>query len=467
MIPPLSTALETLPELSDDDRAALERIATPLELPEGARILSLGTRPDGLLVLVTGEVHIRRPRPDGRVQVVTAGPEVVLGEMSLVTGDLASADVVALRPVQLWQVRRAALDALLREVPGLAERLYRALARVIAQRLAGAAPTDSSAFELVQRLSTAWADALRDVRKVRLSPEIEALVARYEQVGGRDAFLWRWASLGIDATALFALPPAQAAALRDTKLMAVLLNVLLDDLADVRGSEPLLDAALALPFTAPAARVLPEDPQDRALLALVAELWDTLHARAQALPGWERYAALLRFDVRQVFNAMRYGLLLRQLPALLNPIEHELYPPHNMNMMVFATLDLMVGPPLQGWELGLVREVAWCAQSMGQLSNMIVTWEREIPDRDFSSRIFALALARGVLSPHELQTLAPEDIAARVRAAGIESALIHQWHSLRDQVAERAASLRAVDVPRLLRGLDALLGMTLASRYRL
>lgn len=467
MFPPLSTALETLPELTDDDRAQLAALARPVELPAGVRVISLGSRPDGLFVLVEGEVHVRRLLPNGHVQVHVAGAEQVLGEMSLVTGDLASADVVAVDRALLWQLRREALDQAITQTPGLGERLYRALARVIARRLAGPSPTDSTAFALVQRLSTAWADALRDVRKVRLSPTIEALVRRYAEVGQRDAFLWRWASLGIDATALFELPGPVAAEVRDTKLMLVILTVLLEGIADARGSEELLEQALALPYTPPEARRWPEDLQERALLGLIAQTWDTVRARAEALPGWDRYQRLFVFDTRQVFNAMRYALLLRQIPALLNPTEHELYPPHNMNMMVFATLDLMAGPPLDAAELGLLREVAWCAQSMGQLSNMIVTWEREIPDRDFSSRVFALALARGVLSPAELGALPPEDIAARVRAAGIESALIHQWHSLRDQVAERTQGLRGVDGARLMRGLDALLGMTLASRYHL
>jgi hypothetical protein len=176
---------------------------------------------------------------------------------------------------------------------------------------------------------------------------------------------------------------------------------------------------------------------------------------------------LFEFDYRQVMTAMRYGLLVKLLPALLNPAEHELYPPHNMNMMVFSTMDLMAAPPVAAVELGALREVAWHAQSMGQLSNMIVTWEREIHKRDFSSRVFAIALSRGVLSPDELATLPPDAIAGRVRDAGIEAALIAQWYDLRDRIRCRAAKLPSVNVGELLRGLESLLGLTLAARHRL
>ena len=46
---------------------------------------------------------------------------------------------------------------------------------------------------------------------------------------------------------------------------------------------------------------------------------------------------------------------------------------------------------------------------------MIATWRREIPDRDFGSRIFMVGLARGIFTGDELMSLPPEDIMARVQ----------------------------------------------------
>jgi len=309
--------------------------------------------------------------------------------------------------------------------------------------------------------------ALAEVHTIRLSPFVQSFVDRYEQVDKRDAFLWKWAYRGIDLTTLSTVPASLRASTRDTKLLAVILNVLLDDLADHRGSETLLEAALAIPFAAPSTPV-PEVPEsDRAYFALIADLWHTIEAQCRELPAWERHRLLFSFDYRQVFSAMRYGLLLKLRPALLNPTEHELYPPHNMNMMVFATIDLMCGDTPPAAELGPLRELAWNAQSMGQLSNMIVTWEREIAARDFSSRIFARALSGGVLSADDLASLPPDEIAARVREAGLEQDLIDEWNARRARVHNLASRLPSIDVPALLDGLDALLGMTLASRHRL
>jgi hypothetical protein len=70
---------------------------------------------------------------------------------------------------------------------------------------------------------------------------------------------------------------------------------------------------------------------------------------------------------------------------------------------------------------------------------MIATWRREIPDRDFGSRIFMVGLARGIFTEDELITLPPEDIIARVQENDLESFLLAEWRSHRAR-AETAAA---------------------------
>jgi hypothetical protein len=60
--------------------------------------------------------------------------------------------------------------------------------------------------------------------------------------------------------------------LLSTKLLAIILNVLLDDLADQRGSETLLETAMSIPFhpqgrDAPAPRVPEEERRYFALMS--------------------------------------------------------------------------------------------------------------------------------------------------------------------------------------------------------
>lgn len=305
------------------------------------------------------------------------------------------------------------------------------------------------------------------MRAIEFTPIVRDYIERYERVGRRDAYLWRWAVRGLELTQLSLVPRERAESLADTKLLAVILNVLVDDLADERGSEPLLSAALSIPFSAPGAPP-PEVPEElRAYFELIADLWGELERRCRALPGYADYRMLLEFDFRQVFNAMRYGLLLHWQPGLANPAEHELYPPHNMNMVVFGTMDLMAGSGLDAGEIGPLRGMLWRAQCMGQLSNMLVTWEREVPSRDFSSRVFALALAEGVVSADELLRLPCSAIVERIRGSNIEQRLLEQWLGLEAELRAVMDRLPSLDTQRYIEGLRSLLGMTLASRYHL
>lgn len=464
------------PPLSVEDTARLRALGERRTLSAGESLISHGQPPPGLFLVRSGRVAVHVEEQGHRVFVGHLGPEACVGEMSLLSGAPTTADVICDAPCVVDQVSKERLDAALTADPTFAARLHRWLGELIAWRLTRGArhaqESSDTVAHLVGRADALWADAIRTswgnalsgVHRIRFTQLVADCVERYEAVADRDAFLWRWAVRGLELTQLSLVPSEHEAHVADTKLLAVILNVLLDDLADERASERLLEAALGM-LHAPVVAPLPAVPEeDRAYFQLIRDLWATIRARCASLLGWSTYRRLLDFDYRQVFSAMRYGLLLHHQPELLNVSEHELYPPHNMNMMVFGTLDLMASHTLPKGELGPLREVLWRAQSMGQISNMLVTWEREIPDRDFSSRIFAIAMSDGVFAPGDLHRLDPEAIATRVREAGIEARLLRQWRLLEEELRELGRKVPSVDVERYLEGLHALLGMTLASR---
>jgi hypothetical protein len=316
-------------------------------------------------------------------------------------------------------------------------------------------------FSALLRAAAPLLDAMNDAPiPARAAP----FVARYEEVGHRNAFLWRWAQVNIDATTLSAVPHAERETTRVTKLLCVILNVLLDDVADARGDAERLEAAIA---TATLGVSRPIAEADRDYFDLMADLRRAIDADCRALPAYARVAALLDFDWSQICNCMRYARLVNEMPALLNEAEHAAYAPHNMNMMVFATIDLASSPHIEARDYGAIREIAWHMQSMGQLGNMIATWPREIRSRDFTSAIFALGLARAAFSVDDLRVLEPDAIAERVRASGLEAELLERWGEHRRAAIRAAGRTQAIDVTTLLAGLDALLGTTVGGRARL
>jgi hypothetical protein len=388
----------------------------------------------------------------------------VLGEISFATNDPATATVIALGPCRVARLSAAAVEAASSEHPGFAERLYRGITQLVHDRLRADVRRlygEDEPMDLPR-----WSDSLASLRAIALPPVVESYIDRYEKLGHRNAFLWRWCWRGLEETALATVPERWRLHTLSTKLIAIILNVMLDDLADRPGGGPHFEQAITRlmtpdsPFLRPSEDTLSADER---YLRLIVDLWQSVEGSARVLPRWERYRALWYFDYQQVFTAMRYSMLTRAFPGLDNLAENRAFIPHNMNMMVFASLDLMASD-VDDRDLGLVRQAVWHGQAIGQIGNMVATWRREAPDRDFGSRIYTLALDLGVLTRSELYELDPAKIVERIEAARVEEHLLGELREHRRTVAETVQSIRSIDMSGFAQGVDQLLAMSLSAR---
>ena len=143
-------------------------------------------------------------------------------------------------------------------------------------------------------------------------------------------------------------------------------------------------------------------PHQRAYARFTIDVWNEIQRRMQDFPRHAEFAELLRFDYRQLFNVMRYSRLMDEYPEMFNLVEHDLYTPHNMHMMISATMDLMCSPRFDRSELAILREVVWRGQCMGRIGNLVTTWQREIGEDDFTSGVFARAISCGDLAVSDL-----------------------------------------------------------------
>jgi hypothetical protein len=450
-----------LHELTPEDQTLLASMAQTFEAAPGDTIISEGGRPNALLLIADGAARVE---VRGR-EVAILGPGSLVGEMSFVSGDPASATVVVTERARVARVPSADVEACEADNPGFSARLYRSIARIVGERLRRQHQQWFDDDTAVGELPT-FADGFEQLRAATLPAVVEEAIERYERVGdARRAFLWRWAWHGIRNTQLSVVPEQWRDHVDATKLLAVVVNVLFDDLADIPGNELEFQASIdrLMDVTGPPTGADVDGPYFELLFAL----WRQIEDRARELPGWERYRLLWRFDYEQVFSAMRFVVLTRRYPGLENLTEHRAYLPHSMNIMVFATLDLMAAPDAgdaSSVEIGVVREVAWHAQALTQIANMVVTWRREVPERDFSSRVFALAVDRGVLTREELATLAPEEIVERIDASGVEQRLLEELRAHRTRVAEVTGRATAIDLAHYERGMNQVLAMGLAAR---
>jgi hypothetical protein len=304
------------------------------------------------------------------------------------------------------------------------------------------------------------------VRLRSLSADFQSWADRYAQIGRghRGQYLWQWCLHGLEAITLSCVEPSLVATLCDTKLMAVMYGVLLDDVADCDRDAAFLGRLTLASKDAALRNFSDLAPQRRAYAEFTCTLWDAWRERIAVCPRSADFTELLDYDSDQVLNTLRYSYLVNADLRLINIAEHDLYSPHNMQMMTFATTDLMCSPGFDPAELGALRQAVWHAQCMGRIGNLVSTWERELTDGDFTSGVFARLREAGRAAGREPAFDNHDAIRTAVRAGNVEDYFLRQWTEHRRCVQAMVPQVRSVDLRRLLSGLDRLIHMELASR---
>jgi transketolase C-terminal domain/subunit len=307
-------------------------------------------------------------------------------------------------------------------------------------------------------------DDQRQVLTQHFSPFIERWIAEYSNVGARDVYLWRWCLHGLNLTTLPSVTTELCASACDTKLLSIILCVLLDDIADQPGGGALMDALLEMAScgVSPSWSKLSDAEQNHGRIAQA--VWQEYWDRVANYPCYSEFEPVLRYDLLQFLNTMRYSHLVNGRPYLLNMVEHDVYTPHNMMMVSFATVDLMCSPTFRQADVGALRECMWHAQSMGRIGNLLSTWKRELADRDFTSGVFARALASGDVSPEALEHADPQRLESVIRSGDHEAYFLFQWFEHRRRCHAAARRVGSCDLGPVLQGHDRFFAMHLGSR---
>jgi hypothetical protein len=304
----------------------------------------------------------------------------------------------------------------------------------------------------------------RQIRSFQFSAFERSWVRDYRHVGKRDLYLWRWTGCAVDWLTLSCVTPELRRDVCETKFLAAMFNVLLDDLIDQRHDpDAMRDVMRLMSDDAAAAYVVSRLGNYG---EFTRQVWCEVWRRAATYPRFKEFQRLLLYDFKQLGNTVDYSELLYRHPSLINETEHDLYSPHGMMVACAATLDLMCSPAFQVEELGRLREVLWHANSMARIGNLMSTWQREIGDDDFSSGVFAHAVSQGWLSPEDLSSANRARIEAAVRDSGGEREYEQRWQRHRERLMQMSDRLHSVSVPMLADGLERLFASELVSRGR-
>jgi hypothetical protein len=297
----------------------------------------------------------------------------------------------------------------------------------------------------------------------QFSPELAPWIAAYERTGQRSGYIWKWCLHGVELTTLSCVAESWRTHVCDTKVLGGILNVLIDDAADRPGREALLAELFKLTYNeSPRLRRFPV--ADRRYGEFTCEVWSAFRSRAKCYPCYDPYSPLLQFDLAQLFNTVRYSHLVNSNPYILNVVEHDDYSPQGMGLLGFAMLDLMCSPDFNMTDLGRLREAMWHAQWMARIGNLVTTWQREVKDRDYTSGVFAHAVANHDVTVEQLLSADPAQIATAIERGGHEAYYIHRWKQHRTDMERLLPHVKSVDLAAMLRGLERLLQTELVSR---
>jgi hypothetical protein len=297
-----------------------------------------------------------------------------------------------------------------------------------------------------------------------LTDDLSYWANEYSKVGHRNMYLWKWCHQGVMVTTLSCVAPEHFANVCDTKVMGVILDVLLDDIADRKGDDGLLESLTSLTINGPRPTFTGYPAKQRAYAEFTVAVWDAIVERARRYPFFETYAKVLDYDYQQLWNVMQYSHLANEHIELLNLAEHDLYTPHNMHMIISSTLDLMCSPGFDRTEWGAVRDAAWHGQCMGRIGNLTTTWERELGDADYSSGVYASALNSGDLTIEQLRAGNRDEIKRAIVEGNHEVKFLRQWQDHRRYLLSRVPHVRSVDLGKLVAGLERLICLHLGSR---
>ena len=140
-------------QLSGERLRAVAALLSLVEHPAGHVIFREGDHADALYLVDTGQVQVGRAGEP----LAVLGPGSFVGEIGLLLDEVRTADLVALTPVRLWELRRGGLDQLLRDHGDIALEVSRQLSERLAAATQRLAPRQRAEVVAVWPRDRAWA----------------------------------------------------------------------------------------------------------------------------------------------------------------------------------------------------------------------------------------------------------------------------------------------------------------------
>ncbi len=147
--------------LSQDQRRDLATQLAFVPFAAGEAVTREGDKDDGLFMIVDGEASVRIGKGHDQHEVARLTPGEFFGEMSLMTGEVRTATVIAASDLVCYRVSKSAFQAVIQESPAIAEQVAEVL---MTRQSALSAARDEHGADRSTRIETAQRDLASRIR---------------------------------------------------------------------------------------------------------------------------------------------------------------------------------------------------------------------------------------------------------------------------------------------------------------
>ncbi|WP_372369614.1 methyltransferase domain-containing protein [Candidatus Uabimicrobium sp. HlEnr_7] len=232
-------------------------------------------------------------------------------------------------------------------------------------------------------------------------PQIDSFQARSENL-----FIWTYE--GSRQLVLDSVPEISHEILYNTNVVAVLLNVMIDDIADMILDEKLLHGTLEILETGQDRHgILHSFPEWQMYLSLLMDIRNHLNETIKTWPQYTLWISDLVFFIRRLKTAMIGSLYFNQSfhKSKTSNWNFEKYvtemsPP--IHTFIYGIFNLMLIEELEYKEREAIVSSLYQGEQFMAMSNWLSTWEVEIEQNDYTSGVVLWALNNSILSKEEL-----------------------------------------------------------------
>jgi hypothetical protein len=306
---------------------------------------------------------------------------------------------------------------------------------------------------------------VKAVQKTKYSSELKKWITRFNQVGERPDFIWRWLYMINKDWFYSPIQKKYAESLAKTNTLYDMFVVLLDDAAEIQGKERLLSQLMLVAHSPERINQSSLSQKDKKYLNFTIAVWKEIMKEARSYPNYEIIKDFFEYDTAQFLNAVRFANIVFKHPYSVNSKECWLYLPHSMQVLLNYDIDLMANKTINKNDLGRARRAVLCLQEMGRIGNWLTTWERELRADDYTSVVIPYSLENNFVTMRELQAQDKDKVIKKINRSGVDRYFLKkEWENRYKQLENLSRNNTLINRSRILKKAKYLITLHLISR---